>query len=406
MARILVLDGHCSAALAFVRSLGRAGHWVAVAAGADSPNTAALSRYCRASQSYPSFLEDSQQACRSVAQIAATHHADMIVPLTDATVWPLTLFREEAGVLPAVAAANRDALTVALDKHRTMAAAAECGVRAPRTLLVRSLSDLAVLDGWSLPLVVKDRFSIRWIGSRGVPGRVAFPDSREALRTLVETRLREAGDVLVQEFCPGDGIGFSCFAIEGEVYLPFQWRRLREKDPRGSGSSARRSLPLDPRISECALRLLKALDYSGLAMIEFKRRGSDFYLMEVNARPWGSLQLPAHCGIDYPQSAARWYLGGERPERCKPYKVGITSRSLVDDLVHLENVWEGRPRGWPLPYPRLVPTLLKVLTPWYPGLRYDDLWLRDPRPATAGLARWLERHGQSWLGWRKGKATT
>jgi hypothetical protein len=74
------------------------------------------------------------------------------------------------------------------------------------------------------------------------------------------------------------------------------------------------------------------------------------------------------------------------------YRVGITCRRLVGELTHLENTFRGAPRGWPLPYPDFLKTLLMVSNPWYPGMRYSDVSLTDPIPGLAGLARWFSAH--------------
>jgi len=392
MARILVLDGHCWAALAFVRSLARAGHWVAVGSATEGVDVAGLSRYSRASWSYPSPLQDAPGACQVIGELTRKYSIDLVIPMTDATVWPLITYQGYLRSGIRLGTADRDSLIASLDKHRTICIARECGVPTPRTILVQSPADLLGAKDWSFPVVLKDRYSVRWVGTRGVGGGVAFAHDWGALAARVAEHLGTVGDVLIQEFCPGKGVGFGCLAIDGEVFLPFQWERVREKDPRGSGSSARRSIAVVPSVLEYAHRLLGAIRYTGLVMVEYKQRGSDFYLMEINARPWGSIQLPIHCGIDYPNQVVRWYLHGRRPEKRLSYSVGITSRCLVDDLVHLENVWGGSPNGWPEPYPNIAATALRVLTPWYPTLRYDDLWLSDPRPAMVALARWFRQH--------------
>ena len=75
---------------------------------------------------------------------------------------------------------------------------------------------------------------------------------RQELESKVADRVRSAGDVLVQEFTSGAGLGFSCFMAAGKAFLPFQWQRVREVDPRGSASSARKSIPLDSSSSLAA----------------------------------------------------------------------------------------------------------------------------------------------------------
>lgn len=71
----------------------------------------------------------------------------------------------------------------------------------------------------------------------------------------------------------------------------------------------------DDRLVEYGLRLLTALDWVGVAMVEFKRNSFGGYrLMEVNPRFWGALPLVIAAGVDYPTLLYRVALG----ERVKP----------------------------------------------------------------------------------------
>ena len=85
---------------------------------------------------------------------------------------------------------------------------------------------------------------------------------------------------------------------------------------RGSGSSARRSVPLDPQVLRASRALLQRTGFQGIAMVEYKHppAGGAWTLMEINGRPWGSMHLPIHCGIDYPRhlGIGTW-KGGSRP---------------------------------------------------------------------------------------------
>ena len=143
----------------------------------------------------------------------------------------------------------------------------------------------------------KDRFSTRWKGNRAVVGSVAYSYSMDDLKQKVEHRLKEAGDVLVQRFVQGVGIGFSCLAAETNVYLPFMWSRLREIDPRGSGSSAQRSISVVAGVQEASGALARRVGLEGICMVEFKlpHHGGPPVLIEINARPWGSIPLPRSC---------------------------------------------------------------------------------------------------------------
>jgi predicted ATP-grasp superfamily ATP-dependent carboligase len=397
LARILVLDGHCSAALAFVRSLGRAGHWLAV--GADGAAPAALSRYCALRWTYASASKGASRFVEAVHGFVRQQGIDLVLPMTDATTAPLARHRERFKELTRLAVSPLEVYELASDKYQTIELARRLGVPVPQTRLVSTLDELEEYAERDFPLVVKDRCSFRWIDDRAVAGSVSYAFSREELRAQVARRLEQTGDVLVQAFAGGTGIGFSCFAWGGETFLPFQWKRIREKDPRGSGSSARRSVPLDPQVVQWSRALLLEAGFQGLAMVEFKQDPASgrLVLMEINGRPWGSLALPVHCGIDYPLHAVRWYLDGQVPPRELPYSLGITCRDLTADLVHLENLWQGRPPGWTAPYPNFWASLVRVAVPWYPGLRYDEFSWRDPSPGLAELGGWVRQHlgGQS-----------
>jgi predicted ATP-grasp superfamily ATP-dependent carboligase len=391
LARVLILDGHSAAALAFTRSAGRAGHWVAVGSNAGVFAAAKLSRYCKLSFSHPVSTEDAQGFVATVAKFVNEQAVDLVVPVTDWTIFPLSEHREYFSKSCKVAIPSCSSLEVASDKYQTLQAAKSLGIRIPQTWLIESQHDLESVPRTQFPLVVKDRFSVRWREGRAVFGGVSYAYSSEELERKVTDRLVAAGDVLVQEFAAGTGIGFSCFIAGDDVCIPFQWKRIREIDPRGSASSCRVSMALDERIKIDSAKLIRRIGFDGIAMVEYKKVAgqSDPVLMEVNGRPWGSIALPIASGVDYPQYLIEWCLSGALPPKDKPYRAGVTCRRLVGELTYLANIRAGKPANWPLPYPKFWSSLLRVAVPWYPGMHYDDLWLSDLKPGIAGLANWF-----------------
>jgi len=391
LARILILDGHSAAALAFTRALGRIGNWIAVAANRDLTAPAAHSRYCRARFEHSPATDDAQSFIAQIRDFARSHNIDLIVPMTDWTSLPVSRYREQFDGISRLALPSHAALELVSDKYQTLQLAQSLGVPAPECWLIQSLDDLAKLPALPYPVVIKDRASARWIGDRAEFGSVAYAHSPEELSQRVEQRLAAAGDVLVQKFAAGKGVGFSCLIADGRIYLPFQWERVREVDPRGSGSSARKSVPLDPELAEASSKLIQAAGFEGIAMVEYKRDGDGRHiLMEINGRPWGSMQLPISSGVDYPRHLLRWYLDATPPAAHNGnYRVGITCRRLVGELTHLEALRRGTPPGWPVPYPSFWKTALRMAIPWYPGVRYEELSLSDPRPGWIAISDWF-----------------
>ncbi len=106
---------------------------------------------------------------------------------------------------------------------------------------------------------------------------------------------------MVQEYCPGVGVGHMFLSVDGEVTLEFQHERLHEWPPEGGSSSLCRSVPLtehgDARARSRAL--IKALRWSGVSMVEYRydRSTGRYAFMEINGRFWGSMPLAVHAGM-------------------------------------------------------------------------------------------------------------
>jgi predicted ATP-grasp superfamily ATP-dependent carboligase len=392
LARILILDGHSTAALAVTRSAGRLGHWIAVGANEGGFAPAALSRYCSANLAYPISTENETAFLSSVTQFVREQGIELVIPITEWTTLPLARHRAEIERFARLALPSLESLETAADKFRTIEIARELGVPVPKTRLFTGSSKLDDITSENYPAVVKDRYSVRWKDGRAVMGSVSYAYSEEELRQKVDQRIALAGDVLVQAFARGAGVGFSCMVADGKVHLPFQWQRIREVDPRGSASSCRKAVALDSSIEDWSRRLITAIGFTGIAMVEFKKSEQATTLMEINGRPWGSLQLPISAGLDYPRYWIDWLLKGTAPPKNVRYNAGITCRRLVGELTHLAQVRMGKPKNWPLPYPSFWSSALKIAIPWYPGVRYDEFAGKDYRPGRAILAKWWQTH--------------
>ena len=327
----------------------------------------------------------------SILEFIKAHSFDLVIPVTDWTLGPLSAQRERFAGLCPIAMPSQEALGFASDKYRTIKLAESMGISVPGTLLVHSIGDLAQCPSSRFPIVVKDRFSVRWTNGKAVFGSVAYAYSASELENRVSERLQTAGDVLIQEFTYGAGVGFSCFVAGGKAFLPFQWQRIREVDPRGSGSSARKSIPSDATLVSRSVRLILEMGFEGIAMVEYKETADGrLILMEVNGRPWGSIGLAVACGIDYPRHLIEWCLQGTLPPQEISYPENVICRRVVGELTHLSNLRAGPPPNWPAAYPNFWTSLFTMALPWRPGMCYDDFWLSDMSPGIAGIRNWFQ----------------
>jgi hypothetical protein len=115
MPRVLVLDGHCSAALAFTRSLGRAGYGVAVGSVRGMPAPARPSRYCRLGFDYPVSTEEPMNFAEVVLRFVQEQGIDLIPPMTDGTNFPLAQRQEQFRGVAGLAVPSLGALEMTSD---------------------------------------------------------------------------------------------------------------------------------------------------------------------------------------------------------------------------------------------------------------------------------------------------
>ncbi len=82
---------------------------------------------------------------------------------------------------------------------------------------------------------------------------------------------RTCSRVLVQEFVDGEGAGYFALMNRGELRAEFAHRRVRDVHPTGSGSAVRVSVEPDPQVRAASLSILQALQWHGVAMVEFRQ---------------------------------------------------------------------------------------------------------------------------------------
>jgi predicted ATP-grasp superfamily ATP-dependent carboligase len=385
--RILVLDGNQNQAVACVRSLAAHGHdiWVGES---QSWSKAGWSRYCSGSFQYASPQNHAEKFLSDIAFHAKKEPGTLVLPTTEATTALISKNRQmfaQVGarfVLP-----DHADLVRAFDKRQTTELAQSLGITVPKTCTATSVEGLtAVSENMRFPLVLKPRTSLEQ-SAQGVhaTGRPKYArDANEALSVFTQMA-RHCSAVLVQEFVEGTGTGYFALMNQGELRAEFAHRRIRDLHPTGSGSVLRESILPTRQIREISLAMLNALNWHGVAMIEFRLREDGVpVFLEVNGRFWHSLALACYAGVDFPALLARMGEFGD-VQPCQSYKVGVRCRWLVGDFCHTLEVLKGRPQGFPGKFPRRLPTLLAELTP-KPGTFHDNFEWKDPLPE---LGDWI-----------------
>jgi predicted ATP-grasp superfamily ATP-dependent carboligase len=401
--RVLILDGQTTQALACARSLGRAGHVVFVASNRRWP----LAGWSRYSAGRFQVAEETVETFAGVRAWAQREGVTLVLPMTERACLLCNAEREAweaAGIILGCAADSQ--LLQAFDKTQTIRAAEACGVALPPTRLPASDAEcLAAVEAIGFPCVVKSRFSDALVGSmvlRG--GGVSYVNGLADLEPAIREHRQGPHWPIIQGFVGGVGKGVSGLCDHGRPVALVAHERLRDVRPSGSGSSLRRSIPLDSRLRVPVERLLAELQWHGPVMVEFRDDEEETpVLMEVNGRFWGSIQLAILAGIDVP----RWWVSMLDQEPFHPTEAaeGVTVRWLWGDVRRFLRILGGPPQGYPGRYPTCWQGIKELLGPQPRGVRLETWDPSDPWPAAG---EWVQGVGEvvgealRWMG--KGRA--
>lgn len=336
--KAILLDGNQRSALAVTRSLGSRG--IAIHVGSEvEKSIASSSKYCTEAFYYPNPYNNPSGFVESVRR-NTEGKSGILFPMTDVTLCEILSKRHLLNkniVLPFV---DYDKYISASDKSSLVLLSNRLGIPVPRTLFLSDYGNPSSLlkdaERMAYPLVVKTAFSRVRTSDGWVSGGVKYARNSRELSKILEDWKSRGINILVQEKIEGHGFGIFLLMHDGEVISRFAHRRIREKPPSGGVSVLCESITPPHGTFEYASKLLRELNWTGIAMVEFKwdDKENKAQLMEINARFWGSLQLAISSGVDFPYHLFQM-AEGKKVNAPKEYKTGVKSRWELGDLDHL-----------------------------------------------------------------------
>lgn len=255
-------------------------------------------------------------------------------------------------------------IEICLDKDKTNYFAKECGVPFPRVWRFNSLNSLYenIID-IRYPVVVKGRSEF----NERLPDYVF---SEKDLKNVIKSWIgiaEEIGELpfIIQEYVEGVGRGFFAVYNNGVCSHYFMHERIREQPPTGGASTCAVSI-FDQDLFNQGKKILDSLKWHGVAMVEFKYDSvkKKHYLIEINPKFWGSLELGLSSGINFPDIIIRHSVGMPLPPQ--KYKIGNRFHwPIPDELKHCKKS------------PRSIGKVLWDMLSWS---TQSNIWVSDLKP--------------------------
>lgn len=386
--RVLAIVGDTQVGLWVVRSLGRHGLTV-LSVCASERGLAAHSRYSsgvwtlESRPTSPAFVDEVETLARqldvgSVMTIAEGYHQALIAGRDR--------FEPDIRLL----SPPTQAFAKATDKHFMHGLCEELGVPvADGTTLDRLMA--AGGDLLRFPLVLRTSRQNDRQAKGQAPWKAAYAEDRRGLEDLYRTVRDYADNVIVQEYHPGVEDYVQVLMHQGEAFAVGEYVGEHHMPLAGGVTVQRVSCHHEPVIRD-AIRLLKALEWDGIAGVQFHYDlTTDKYIfLEINPRFIGGLPTVIMAGFHAPLLLWQSHFEPEKMRR-PAYRLGLRTRILGGDA----NWLLGMLRGDPLPpgqrhlsKPGAVARFLWNSGPW---TKEDTFNLRDIRPFFVDCGQMLKR---------------
>jgi protein-tyrosine-phosphatase len=318
--KVLVLDADSGAAVEAVQSLGRSG--AVIDASSSVPNPLGWrSRYVHRKLSQPAGVAETAEWLCEVG-----YEYDLVIPATEVSLLAFLSERIPKPLYQKAVLAPPESIRTALDKEAVHQLAQDLGIPVPKSVLLSAGSPPPDV----YPVVLKPVHS-KVQTSKGVESLMVTVARDEEQWTTAVTRTYAGIELQQQSYVSGRGTGIEVLFNRGEMLWAFMHERIHEYPLTGGGSSYRRSVPIRPDLLDYSVRILRRLQWHGVAMVEFKvAKNGEAHLMEINPRLWGSLALPIDCGMDFPSGLLSLASGGSPLPRTT-YRAYYYTRSLRRD---------------------------------------------------------------------------
>lgn len=323
-----ISDGLHRKSLAAVRALGK--HGVEVLVASDEFFAPSFwSRYTR--KKFPLNLIAGEINSNEVFFSQFSDSKPVFFPMEDATIQWLSSNREYLSNYFEFLIPCKDSLIVSFSKYKTSVIARKLGLSVPDFLLFESPVDLRKTINANVNLYLNEKYLLKpeiGHGSAGIIYLDGFTEN-EWNNFDLEKHFKCHGNVLLQRRLPSEGksIGVSLlFDSSNKLIANFVHQRISSY-PISGGPSTNRVGIEDNYLLEQSVKLLEELKWQGVAMVEWKIDSTTGlpYLLEINPRFWGSLELAIRSGVNFPVLYYDLVCGNQVAPK-KSYRLGIIVR--------------------------------------------------------------------------------
>ncbi len=296
----IIIEGHVQG-LSNTRSLGQAGIPVFVVDKNDC--IARYSKYCGKFFISPDFQDE--QFVPFLMDLGEKYSLKgwVLIPSNDHAVLAISRHKKTLEEIYKVITPHLDIIENIYDKGNLLQIAEKSSIPVPRTHFFKSEGE-ELPSVFTFPVLTKGRNGLSFYRKIGKKALMANHEKELCAQLTEIAKEYPLEKTFTQELIPFDGsnktISFTAFCVEGIIKTHWSGVKLREHPLQFGTATFAQSFDCTT-CYEQSVRLLKALNYTGVCEVEylFDPRDKKYKLIEINARTWLWVGLARACGVDY-----------------------------------------------------------------------------------------------------------
>jgi predicted ATP-grasp superfamily ATP-dependent carboligase len=316
MAGVLLL-GNLRCSLTLAREMAAAGHEMHCGVDELSPYLFASRAIGNAFQHANPVAEPQRALARIGAYLAAHPEVDTVMPISEMTTRLIVRNSAMFAGRARIAAVSEDVLETCVDKEGMFQLCERIGVPvAAREIAVDYASLAAAVQRIGRPSIVKPVDSAEFLFGQ----KAVLLSAQDRFETKLPAWPAEHRSLCVQRYVGGTRHAVNFGAYEGALLGAADCAVLHTDRTDGTGyTTGIMSVPAQPEIAEATMRLLRALNYTGIGDIDFihDEATGELTFLELNPRVGASYKAASVAGVPL----ARWAVQiahGERPRALNP----------------------------------------------------------------------------------------
>jgi predicted ATP-grasp superfamily ATP-dependent carboligase/protein-tyrosine-phosphatase len=329
---VLLLGANDRAAFSFAKSFFKKGYRVTVL----NDTTHAI-RYSRFVDTFIdincSFEKKTDTAAALIIKHLQQNKHDILIPVHDTALTICNKYKDELSALIKLIYVNENNTHIfCKNKSALLQRCVELNIPAPKSVIINKVEELDRLEGLSFPCIIKPVSSKVYRNGKIFSYTVKKVKTKEELIDFVREKI-ETVSVMIQEILEeGFGVGYNFLSLNGAVLNAYAHQRVNEAWG-GGQSTYRKTIPgTSYNLEVYSKELIESIGWTGIAMIEYRIVNNVPYIMEINGRGWGSIELGIVAGCRLPEDMINVLYLNE-PIQQYTFKQSYYARNLFNEII-------------------------------------------------------------------------